>query len=80
MGEGSFELVAERVPEDAAEEINCEPTIVGMVSTFEKAWRCLEEESVGIIGLYVNGGVGKYLLKSTTSSLIVQIILMLRSG
>ncbi|GAY67799.1 hypothetical protein CUMW_259380 [Citrus unshiu] len=44
MGEGSFELVAERVPEDAAEEINCESTIIGMVSTFEKAWRCLEEE------------------------------------
>lgn len=62
MGEESFEVVAERLPAAAVEEINCEPTIVGMESTFEKVWRCLEEESVGIIGLYGMGGAGKTTL------------------
>ncbi|GAY62767.1 hypothetical protein CUMW_220410 [Citrus unshiu] len=62
MGEGAFELVAEKVPLAAVDERPVEPTIVGLNSTLEKVWRCLGEERVGIIGLYGMGGVGKTTL------------------
>ncbi|KAJ4719040.1 Disease resistance protein [Melia azedarach] len=59
MGESAFEVVAEKLPEAAVDEILCEPTIVGMDSIFEEVWTCLGQESVGIIGIYGMGGVGK---------------------
>lgn len=58
---GVFEVVAERVPAAIMYERSTEPT-VGMDSTFGKVWGYLEEEQVGIIGLYGMGGVGKTTL------------------
>ncbi|KAK9229433.1 hypothetical protein WN944_022395 [Citrus x changshan-huyou] len=62
MGEGAFDVVAEKVPQPAVDERPLEPTIVGLESTLDKVWRCLEEVQVGIIGLYGRGGVGKTTL------------------
>ncbi|GAY67805.1 hypothetical protein CUMW_259430 [Citrus unshiu] len=67
IGEGVFEavateVVAERAPEPVADKRPTEPTIVGLQSQLEQVWRCLVEESVGIIGLYGMGGVGKTTL------------------
>ncbi|KAJ9692941.1 hypothetical protein PVL29_011863 [Vitis rotundifolia] len=62
MSEGrNFEVVADIVPPAPVEEIPGRPT-VGLESTFDKVWRSLEEEHVGMIGLYGLGGVGKTTL------------------
>lgn len=58
---GAFEVVAERVPAAMVYERSIETT-VGMESTFGKVWGCIEDEQVGIIGLYEMGGVGKTTL------------------
>ncbi|TQD70633.1 hypothetical protein C1H46_043834 [Malus baccata] len=58
---GAFEVVAERVPAAMVYERSIEPT-VDMQSTFGKVWDCIEDEQVGIIGLYGMGGVGKTTL------------------
>ncbi|KAJ0099256.1 hypothetical protein Patl1_21864 [Pistacia atlantica] len=58
----AFQQVAERVPDDDADEIPLESTILGLESTFDKVWKCLVGEEVGIIGIYGTGGVGKTTL------------------
>ncbi|KAJ0075181.1 hypothetical protein Patl1_34312 [Pistacia atlantica] len=60
--EGDFKDVAERVLKDSVNEIPIDPKIVGMQSLFDKVWRCLGEDQVGIIGLHGTGGVGKTTL------------------
>ncbi|KAJ9692608.1 hypothetical protein PVL29_011599 [Vitis rotundifolia] len=56
MSEGrNFEVVVDIVPPVPVEEIPSRPT-VGLESTFDKVWRSLEEEHVGMIGLYGLGG------------------------
>ncbi|KAH9666812.1 putative disease resistance protein [Citrus sinensis] len=67
FAEGVFEAVAtkvvpERAPEPVADERPAERTVVGLQSQLEQVWRCLAEESAGIIGLYGMGGVGKTTL------------------
>ena len=39
-------------------------TTAGLDSTLEVVWHCIEDGSVGIIGLYGIGGVGKSRLPS----------------
>ncbi|KAJ0098975.1 hypothetical protein Patl1_21856 [Pistacia atlantica] len=58
----AFQQVTERVPDDVADEIPLESTILGLESTFDKVWKCLVGEEVGIIGIYGTGGVGKTTL------------------
>ncbi|KAH9715163.1 putative disease resistance protein [Citrus sinensis] len=62
ISEGVFEVVADRAPESVADERPTERTVVGLQSQLEQVWRCLVEESAGIIGLYGMGGVGKTTL------------------
>ncbi|KAJ0075987.1 hypothetical protein Patl1_34674 [Pistacia atlantica] len=69
--EGAFEVVAERI-EAVVDERPIKPTIVGLQSTFDKAWRCLGEEQVGIIGLYGMGGVGKTTLLTQINNKFLQ--------
>ncbi|GAY42290.1 hypothetical protein CUMW_065670 [Citrus unshiu] len=50
--EGAFDVVAERTPGAAVDGRPSDLT-VGLESTFDQVWSCLvEEEQVGIIGLY----------------------------
>ncbi|XVF24827.1 hypothetical protein REPUB_Repub13aG0161400 [Reevesia pubescens] len=60
---GVFEMVADKVPMSLATKRPSEPT-VGLESNFNKVWSSLQEEIVGIIGLYGMGGVGKTTLLS----------------
>ncbi|XVF74705.1 hypothetical protein PTKIN_Ptkin13bG0132900 [Pterospermum kingtungense] len=60
-GKGVFDKVAEEVPTPLVAERPSEHT-VGLESTFSKAWSILEDEQVGILGLYGMGGVGKTTL------------------
>ncbi|KAJ0007078.1 hypothetical protein Pint_30374 [Pistacia integerrima] len=57
-----FEVVAGKVPEPPTDLIPLQQTIVGLQSIFDKVWKCLVEEEVGIIGIYGTGGVGKTTL------------------
>ncbi|KAH9714846.1 Disease resistance protein RPS5 [Citrus sinensis] len=56
--EGDFKEVAQRVPENPVDERPLPPTVVGLQSTFDRIWRCLMEEQMGIVGLYGMGEVG----------------------
>ncbi|GMN58827.1 hypothetical protein TIFTF001_027921 [Ficus carica] len=61
QSKGVFEVVAERVLEGPVVEMPLEPT-VGLETLFDKVWRDLNHENVGIVGLYGMGGVGKTTL------------------
>ena len=59
--EGAFDVVAERTPGAAVDGRPSDLT-VGLESTFDQVWSCLvEEEQVGIIGLYGTEGWVKLL-------------------
>ncbi|CAB4303273.1 unnamed protein product [Prunus armeniaca] len=59
---GVFEEVAtESLPTALVDVIPSEPT-VGMESIFDQVWRHVEDEQMGMIGLYGMGGVGKTTL------------------
>ncbi|KAL6285847.1 hypothetical protein ACE6H2_010237 [Prunus campanulata] len=59
---GDFEEVAaESLPTALVDVIPSEPT-VGMEPIFDQVWRHVEDEQVGMIGLYGMGGVGKTTL------------------
>ncbi|KAL5756359.1 hypothetical protein ACOSQ2_021105 [Xanthoceras sorbifolium] len=61
INKGHFDVVADKVPRPMIDEIPTEKT-VGMDSDFDKVWKWVEDQSVGIIGLYGMGGVGKTTL------------------
>ncbi|KAH9715229.1 hypothetical protein KPL71_020984 [Citrus sinensis] len=79
IGEGVFEVVAERPPQPVADEIPTEQIVEGLQSQLKQVWRCLVEESIGIIGLYGMGSVGKATLLtiSIINFMRVQPILIL---
>ncbi|KAH9666459.1 putative disease resistance protein [Citrus sinensis] len=53
--EGDFKEVPQPVPENLVDERPLPPTVVGLQSTFDRVWRCLMEEQMGIVGLYGMG-------------------------
>ncbi|XP_008243865.1 PREDICTED: probable disease resistance protein At5g63020 [Prunus mume] len=55
------EVVAESLPTALVDVIPSEPT-VGMEPIFDQVWSHVEDEQVGMIGLYGMGGVGKTTL------------------
>ncbi|KAL5756355.1 hypothetical protein ACOSQ2_021101 [Xanthoceras sorbifolium] len=61
INKGHFDVVADKVPRPMIDEMPAEKT-VGMDSIFDEVWKCVEDQSVGIIGLYGMGGVGKTTL------------------
>ncbi|GAB2289850.1 hypothetical protein Dimus_024153 [Dionaea muscipula] len=48
-----------------------EPRLVGVEPMFDKAWKWLQDEHVGIIGLYGMGGVGKTALLTKIHNQII---------
>ncbi|KAL5756335.1 hypothetical protein ACOSQ2_021081 [Xanthoceras sorbifolium] len=61
INKGHFDVVADKVLRPMIDEMPMEKT-VGMESMFDEVWKCVEDQSVGIIGLYGMGGVGKTTL------------------
>lgn len=60
-GKGDFKEVAYKLPLPSGDERPNEPP-VGLNSAFNEVWSYIEDEQVGIIGLYGMGGVGKTAL------------------
>lgn len=60
-GELFEEVASESLPAAVINEISIEPT-VGMEPMVDRVWSHIENEEVGIIGLYGMGGVGKTTL------------------
>ena len=58
---GHFDVVADRLPSSPMDEKPMEKT-VGLDLMFNEVWKWLEDEKVGMIGLYGIGGVGKTTL------------------
>ncbi|KAJ7962948.1 Disease resistance protein [Quillaja saponaria] len=58
----TFHIVGQRMPHAPVEELPMETITVGLESSFDKVCKCFEDTSVGIIGLYGMGGVGKTTL------------------
>ncbi|KAL9244727.1 hypothetical protein vseg_018468 [Gypsophila vaccaria] len=58
---GCFNVVADELPYALAEERPLED-VVGLEEIFKDVWRCIDDEEVGVIGLYGLGGVGKTTL------------------
>ena len=59
---GDFEVVTEQVQALEVEERPIQPRIVGRETILKRAWDCLIEDGVGVMGLYGMGGVGKTTL------------------
>ncbi|XP_039060924.1 probable disease resistance protein At1g12290 [Hibiscus syriacus] len=61
ISKGVFDKVAETQPAPSV-VLRPEERPIALESTFEKAWSCIMDKDVGIIGLYGTGGVGKTTL------------------
>ncbi|GAV75442.1 NB-ARC domain-containing protein [Cephalotus follicularis] len=59
--DGEFKEVAEKLPADPVDLMPCDST-VGLESSFDRAWSCLQNKKFGVVGIYGVGGVGKTTL------------------
>ena len=64
---GCFSDVAERLPRSAVDERPMEKT-VGLDRMYSKVLRCIQDEQLGIIGLYGMGGAGKTTLMTKVNN------------
>ncbi|XP_012073117.1 uncharacterized protein LOC105634805 isoform X2 [Jatropha curcas] len=70
--EGNFDFVVQRTPHDFVDLINVEAT-VDFESGLDDVWRCVEDDSFRIIGIYGMAGIGKTtLLKKIKDELLIR--------